>query len=536
MPSRFSKDDILRFVEPVYRFCLHRIRRRQDAEDLAGEIILHVLEGLEKYDIRSLDAWVWRIAHNRYARFCARRKTEEDNVLWEDSTEILAGDYAEIDSDTAERDCEAVFRFLHSLSAAYREIAVDYYIGGKSVRKIAETCGLPETTVKWRLNVSRQKLRDRMEHYAKGDCVMEKIYSRLNWDVRSCNGSLSSRRYLSTQIARAICEAAYETPVTIEEISLATGLPTMYIEDALPDLLYGDAVEPVNGKYATNFILLRRKDRERMEQEFLPLVKDIADFCEQRFAEAEAAVDAMTFYGHTFGMARLGYIALPYLLRQKVMEIKNRLPGFEDGPYPPRQDGGYGWFLIEEAADSSDITDDCTAGCNITDGEHDFIYWYHVGKYFDGDIYHNGGTRWMIAEKIPQKSENGVIPDGLLTEEDVVRLLGRNLIAKNGEGYCLNFAAFTQEEFDAFTALFTQENAVLDAMLEKLIVSVRNSFRGFTPKRLDSQINQWVSAFVHRITAYVTDELIARGVLEKPAEDVPLTNGVFYVEGKYRNV
>ena len=34
MPSRFSKDDILRFVEPVYRFCLHRIRRRQE---LAGE-------------------------------------------------------------------------------------------------------------------------------------------------------------------------------------------------------------------------------------------------------------------------------------------------------------------------------------------------------------------------------------------------------------------------------------------------------------------------------------------------------------------
>lgn len=41
------------------------------------------------------------------------------------------------------------------------------------------------------------------------------------------------------------------------------------------------------------------------------------------------------------------------------------------------------------------------------------------------------------------------------------------------------------------------------------------------------------SCFVHSIIGYVTDELISRGVLEKTSDEKPLTNGVFYVEGKY---
>ena len=53
------------------------------------------------------------------------------------------------------------------------------------------------------------------------------------------------------------------------------------------------------------------------------------------------------------------------------------------------------------------------------------------------------------------------------------------------------------------------------------------------PKRLDSQINQWVTYFANQIVGFVTEELIRRGALEKPEQDRPLTNGVFYVEGRY---
>ena len=58
-----DQNDILKYVEPILRFCKKRLNKIQDAEDLASDIILHVLSGMKKYEIKSLDAWVWSIAH-----------------------------------------------------------------------------------------------------------------------------------------------------------------------------------------------------------------------------------------------------------------------------------------------------------------------------------------------------------------------------------------------------------------------------------------------------------------------------------------
>ena len=58
-----DENKIIPYIEPIFRFCYKRLSNRYDAEDLASEIICHILEGMNKYQIESLDAWVWRIAH-----------------------------------------------------------------------------------------------------------------------------------------------------------------------------------------------------------------------------------------------------------------------------------------------------------------------------------------------------------------------------------------------------------------------------------------------------------------------------------------
>ena len=113
---------IIPYIEPIFRFCYKRLISRYDAEDLASEIICHVLEGMNKY-----------------------QSTEEQY--------------------------ETVFRYPHTLSSEYRNIFVDYYIGELSIRSLAKRYSLPETTIKWRLNVGRQKIRDRI-----GENKMDKVY------------------------------------------------------------------------------------------------------------------------------------------------------------------------------------------------------------------------------------------------------------------------------------------------------------------------------------------------------------------------
>ena len=61
--------EVVKYIEPVFYFCVKCLNNRQDAEDLASEIMVHILNGIKKYHIESLEGWVWRIAHNRYARF-----------------------------------------------------------------------------------------------------------------------------------------------------------------------------------------------------------------------------------------------------------------------------------------------------------------------------------------------------------------------------------------------------------------------------------------------------------------------------------
>ena len=527
-----DENEIIPYIEPIFRFCCKRLSNRYDAEDLASEIICHILDGINKYQIKSLDAWVWQIAHNRYVRFIDNRNKNQIVLSCEDELFDIA-DYSDVDEVSTEEQYETVFRYLHTLSSEYKNIFVDYYIGEMSIRSLAKKYSLPETTIKWRLNVGRQKIRDRI-----GENKMDKVYQRINWNTMTCNGNIDSNRYLHSQISRAICLAAYEKPLTVEEISISTGIPTMYIEDELPHLEYGDAICKVGNKYVTNFIIFRLKDRKQTEDISASVVNMLADQMETILCNAEDKVRESKFYGNDFGINRLGYIIVPYLLRRKISDVKNNRLQLKNGPYPPRKDGGYGWFIVEETADESENRAEYSTGCNVAGDENNpshQIYYYWISKYFDYNVYHNRGTRWLCKNDIMQNITNGVISKEKLSEEDAVHLIKNNLIVKSGEDYLLNFPCFTEEQFEKLVSLFDMSYENINELLAELIINVRKNFENFVPKHLHDQINQWVSGYLYQIIGYVTDELIRRGVLRKPDSEKPLTDGVFYVEGKYIN-
>ena len=154
-----DENEIIPYIEPIFRFCYKRLSNRYDAEDLASEIICHILAGINKYQIESLDAWVWRIARNRYARFIDNQNKNQIILSCEDELFDVAN-YSDVDEVSTEEQYETVFRYLHTLSSEYKDIFVNYYIGELSVKSLAKKYSLPETTIKWRLRVGRQKIRD----------------------------------------------------------------------------------------------------------------------------------------------------------------------------------------------------------------------------------------------------------------------------------------------------------------------------------------------------------------------------------------
>ena len=197
---------------------------------------------------------------------------------------------------------------------------------------------------------------------------------------------------------------------------------------------------------------------------------------------------------------------------------------------------------MEETVDEREECSEYDTGCNVAGDDSgsrneilSHIYYYWIAKYLDNEIYHKKGTRWLCANGIPQGSNNGVIEKGSLTDEDIAALIQNNLVVKSGEDYKLNFACFTEGQFAEFISLFEINDEYLDELLTEWIIAVRKSFVKFVPARLDGQINQWVSTYLYQMIGYVVDELIRRGILKKPDLDKPLTDGVFYVAGKYIN-
>ncbi len=526
-----DEDKIIPYIEPIYLFCRKRLSDNYDAEDLASEIICHVLEGMKKYKIESLDGWVWRVAHNRYARFIdAKNKssvTYSGDIEFFDS---LEGDFT-AEEDTAGQEYEAVFRTLHTLSAEYRGIFVDYYIGGLPVKALAQKYSLPETTVKWRLNSGREKIRNRI-----GENSMTKVYSRINWNTTSCRGSMNPDKYLHTQVSRAICASAYEKPLTVEEISLATGIPAMYIEDELPRLEYGDAVCRVGkNKYAANFIILSLEDKKHLEKASADLVKKITDKFEAMFTEKAEEVRGLDFYGSGFGMERLGYFTVPHILKDVIKRVKEERLNLPDGPYPVRKDGGYGWFLVDEIPDESDPAPEYNPGCNIVGKDKEIggkiranIYYYWYGKYFEKGI--TRGINWLCSNDIPTRFPGGTVGREVIPDEDAVKLLENNLVTRTNDGYRLSFPCFTEGQLEEYMSLFKINDGSLDDLLAEYITTVRRNFEKLVPARLEEQINARMYTYLFGMAANVIEELVRRGIMRKPDGETPLTDGVFYAE------
>ena len=105
-------------------------------------------------------------------------------------------------------------------------------------------------------------------------------------------------------------------------------------------------------------------------------------------------------------------------------------------------------------------------------------------------------------------------------------LLQCGLLIRDADGYRLNFPCFTAAQFADWVSRFSLEDDALADTLCAWILSVREAFARFTPVRLESQINQWVSYYLFRLVGQVIDECVSRGVLCKPTVD-----GVFCVRG-----
>jgi len=490
-------EPLLQYVEPIYRFCLKRLASRADAEDLSQEILLCILQSLERGNIANIDAYIWRIAHNRYARLIQARKG---------TPVILYGQLPDLTDETENEIPEthqAVYAALHTLSSMYRDIMVDYYVHSLDIRSIAARYGVTVETVKWRLHAGREKIKERMN-------LMEKNYNRIKMHVMA-NGGFAPDQYLDTQLKKAIAKVCYQSPLTLEEISLATGVPTLYLEEPLEHMIWGDAIEQIGNKYATNFIITPA------DKLTTPNIAEATDGILKYVQETENQLREIGFYGSSFPLSHLLHILIPAILSEKGHNTEHQ-------DFPKRKDGGFGWFIVTEGVEELDWR---YAGGNyyhtVNSPDHHFN-WYWTGDSYSQTLNNmlSGNAEFILP------SIGADFSLAITNKEDEAKAIVHNL-CKNEDGRVMPaIPIFTKEEYTRLRE-WAKNCDCLDTIIEKRMATLKTICKTFTPKRLADQIDGNVAPQSFDLSAYVIKELQNQGLADIANGDEIFAKGVFMV-------
>jgi RNA polymerase sigma-70 factor (ECF subfamily) len=151
-----------RYKRKVFHIGYKFTGRHDDAEDLTQEIFLKVFRSLEKFN-RDADfsTWLSSVARN-YCIDHYRASKREKEVLVED---LVAFDLAPASAGSSphraleDRDRRSFLRRgLEALPEKLREAVVLRDLQGLSYQEMADRLGLPEGTVKSRINRGREEL------------------------------------------------------------------------------------------------------------------------------------------------------------------------------------------------------------------------------------------------------------------------------------------------------------------------------------------------------------------------------------------
>jgi RNA polymerase sigma-70 factor (ECF subfamily) len=159
-------EDIVRtHTRRIYNLCYRFTARREEAEDLTQEVFLRVYRTLKSYDAAQgpLGVWMHRVARNLLIDYYrATRKQQQASVALEDALPHLEQkesaaprpDQAAAQAELSETLQEA----LLELSPELREAVILRDLQDFEYREIGQVLGIPEGTVKSRINRGRAEL------------------------------------------------------------------------------------------------------------------------------------------------------------------------------------------------------------------------------------------------------------------------------------------------------------------------------------------------------------------------------------------
>ena len=162
------------YYDGLILFCGRFVREPSDALDIVHDTFVKAKERIDRFDINqfsSLKPWIWQVA--RYTAIDAIRSRNLRDKRRERlpvSDSATSQTFLKLPDDNpgprsqahkmSKKD--ALLRCIDELDEKFSEVILLHYIDGFKRREIAETLQISENTVKSRLRLAFEKLRDRL--------------------------------------------------------------------------------------------------------------------------------------------------------------------------------------------------------------------------------------------------------------------------------------------------------------------------------------------------------------------------------------
>jgi len=154
---------VVRFQGSVYAMALARVRDPLEAQELAQDVFVHAMRKLPQLrDPRCFAGWLRRIT----ARMAINRLTRRGPLFGADPELLATVADGERTAENHAEVGEAVGQLkvgLARLKTLDRETLEAFYLRGRTLKQMAREFEVPTGTIKRRLHVARQRLKDELE-------------------------------------------------------------------------------------------------------------------------------------------------------------------------------------------------------------------------------------------------------------------------------------------------------------------------------------------------------------------------------------
>ena len=265
--ERLLRDYTENYMGPIFYYCLRRTGNGFAAANLAQDIAWEVCSALQKGRVPThFPAWVWKIVRNCYSHWAARKHRDAEYLAPADAEDLEDGlcpsEPDPLENVIAEEQAALLRRELAFIRREYREIIVAYYLRDQSVKEIAQTLSLTESTVKKRLERARNHLKEGM--------TMARTFGKLSYQPENIafinNGMFGACgepwNYISRMLCKNILLAAYRAPSTAEELALELGVALPYMEEEAECLVAATLMKKNGNRYETAFFIVSAAAQE----------------------------------------------------------------------------------------------------------------------------------------------------------------------------------------------------------------------------------------------------------------------------------